>query len=58
MPPKIDLEKFKTDPAYEGERSFLDAYFEDFLVRKQAKLDEDKKNESPSIFDSLFGAKK
>lgn len=54
--PKVDIEKFLSDPAHERDRDFLDAYITNFLERKAEESKEKKTKESASIFDTLFGS--
>lgn len=56
--PKIDIEKFKSDPAFAQDREFLDNYFTDFLMRKEEENKRKLPPESESIFDRIFGSTK
>jgi len=59
MPDKVDLKKFLSDPAFQGDRELLEGFFNDYLSRKEAdakkKREEEEKLNPPNIFDRLFG---
>ncbi len=54
--PKPDVEKFMTDPEFQGDREFFNGIFDKFLEKKMA--DEAAKKaatENVSVFDKWFG---
>lgn len=56
-PTSPDLEKFKTDPEFAGDRALFEGYLEHVLTTRAAevKTRHDKGEKGTGIFDALFG---
>lgn len=57
--PRPELKEFLTDPKHQTERDFLYGVFDDYMMQKKKKADEERaKNpqKSQNLFDALFGS--
>lgn len=58
-PSKIDLQKFLSDPSYQHDKEFLEAFFDHHLEKRAKEAEERAKqqraNEPQNFFDRLFG---
>lgn len=56
MPAKIDLEKFLSDPAFQGDRDLMFGVIDARLKHHaEEAAKRQKENEPQNIFDALFG---